>query len=183
MAAPARTIGMHKRTHPKPKILIAGLGNLLLRDDGVGVHVVRELQKDPLPHALVADVGCAVFPTLHLLEWADKVLLIDAMQAGERPGTVYRADVDALEEFSRQASMHEFSLINGLRFLHRSPLPEITVIGVEPEVIDYGVDLSPTVQAAVPRIVRMVKETIAAWRIPGSRQAPRPPDQAASCNP
>ena len=69
------------RTSGKPRIIIAGLGNILLQDDGVGVHAVRELLKAPPKNAKPLEIGCAVFDALHYMERADRVLVIDAMQA------------------------------------------------------------------------------------------------------
>ena len=74
------------------RILIVGLGNVLLKDDGVGVHAVRELQKNPPDRLCVADVGTAVLHAVHLLEWAEKVIAIDAVKAGGAPGTIYAFD-------------------------------------------------------------------------------------------
>lgn len=81
----------------KPIIIVAGLGNLLLRDDGVGVHVIKTLQKDQIQDIITVEVGCAVFDSLHLLEAADKILLIDAMEAGGSPGSVYLCDLSDID--------------------------------------------------------------------------------------
>ena len=148
----------------QPRILIAGLGNLLLQDDGVGVHAVRALQGAPPPGVLVAEVGTAVLSALHLLEWADKILALDAIQAGEEPGTVYACGVEDAAAPGVQASLHELSLLNALRFLRRESPPEIVIFGVEPQVIDYGLELSPAVAAALPQLIRAVREMAAQWR-------------------
>ena len=136
----------------QPRILIAGLGNYLLRDDGIGVHVVRALQRTPPPGVVVADVGTAVLDALHLLEWAEKILAIDAMQAGGTPGTLYAFGVDAVAGPGMQASLHELNLLAALDFLPRQIKPEILIVGIEPETIDYGLDLSPAVAAALPEL-------------------------------
>ena len=93
-AAMTITKSMGPKRRP-PRILIAGLGNCLLRDDGIGVHAIRSLQQNPPPGVVVAEVGTAVLDALHLLEWAEKILAIDAMQAGGNPGTLYAFGVDA----------------------------------------------------------------------------------------
>ncbi len=143
-------------------MLIAGLGNLLLRDDGVGVHAVRELQKVVPRRVRAVEVGTAVLDALHLFEQADRILAIDAMEAGGQPGTIYRLDGEDVEEGDLQASLHQMSLLAVLRFLGRHR-PVVTVLGVQPEVIDYGMDLSPSVQAALPRLVAAAKEIVAEW--------------------
>lgn len=152
----------------QPRILIAGLGNSLLQDDGVGVHAVRELRKAALPGVLAVEVGTAVLDALHLFEWADKILAIDAMEAGGSPGTIYVFGVGDIEEHGLQASLHELSLLAALRFLPQGPRPEIVVLGMEPETIDYGLDVSPSLQASLPQLVQAAREIIASW---GSNRA------------
>jgi hydrogenase maturation protease len=143
----------------KPRILIAGLGNLLLTDDGVGVHAVRELQKDRLPSAMLAvEVGAAVLDALHLFEWADVVVGIDAMQAGGPPGTIYKFGVEDVENRGVSASLHELGLLAALNLISPEARPDVVILGVEPEVIDYGLELSPAVQRALPRLVEAARD-------------------------
>jgi hydrogenase maturation protease len=148
----------------QPRILIAGLGNYLLRDDGVGVHAARALQRTPPPGVVVAEVGTAVLDALHLLDWAEKILAIDAMQAGGTPGTLYAFGVDAVAGPGMQASLHELNLLTTLDFLPRQIKPEILIVGIEPETIDYGLDLSPAVAAALPKLTREVRKIVSGWR-------------------
>lgn len=147
-----------------PRILIAGLGNCLLRDDGIGVHAIRSLQQNPPPGVVVAEVGTAVLDALHLLEWAEKILAIDAMQAGGDPGTLYVFGVDAVAGQGIQVSLHELNLLAALDFLPRQIKPEILIVGIEPETIDYGLDLSPSMAAALPRLTREVRKIVSGWR-------------------
>jgi len=153
-----------RRKRRKPRILIAGLGNYLLRDDGVGVHAVKALQQAPLPGVLVAEVGTAVLGVLHLIEWAEKILVIDAMQAGGTPGTIYAFGVEDAAGQGLQASLHELNLLAALRFLPKQAKPEILIVGIEPETIDYGLDLSPAVAAALPELTREVRKIVSDWR-------------------
>ena len=152
MAAPVINSG-----NPRPtRTLVVGLGNLLLRDDGVGVHAVRELRK-VLPHRILAvDVGTAVLDALHLFEWADRIIAIDAMQAGGPPGTIYTFGVNDVEDQDATASLHEMGLIAGLRFL-KGPRPAISMLAVEPESMDFGLELSDPVRAALPELVASAK--------------------------
>jgi hydrogenase maturation protease len=157
---------MRKEEGPRrrPRVLVAGLGNLLLRDDGVGVHAVRALQRGVPRGVRAVEVGTAVLDALHLVEWADRILAIDAMQAGGDPGTIYRFDVDGVAHTPIRTSLHEMDLVATLRFLTNGHRPEITVLGVEPETIAAGLDLSPNVQAALPRLVAAAQEIVAGWR-------------------
>lgn len=161
-----------QRKTRKPRILIAGLGNLTLMDDGVGVHAIQELQKNPPPGAVVAEVGTQVLGALHLFEWADKVLAIDAMQAGGKPGTVYAFGTDNVDKGGIQVSLHELNLLAALNFLKDQVKPEIIIFGVEPEKIDYGLELTPAVAAALPELTAAARDLVRRWRGVSLRTAP-----------
>ena len=145
-------------------ILVAGLGNVLLMDDGVGVHAVRELQKDRRLDAVVVEVGTAVLDALHLFEWADRIVALDAVAAGGAPGTVYSLGIQDLALPGRKASLHEVDLQAAFRFLPKGIHPEAWILGVEPQTIDYGMELTAPVQAALPRLLQAVKEVVAEWQ-------------------
>lgn len=148
---------------PSPKILIVGLGNSLLMDDGIGVHAVNELLKSPPPGTLVVEVGTAVLDALHLFEWADKIIAIDAMQAGNAPGSVYSFGLDDVQENTHQESLHELNLLAVFRFLPEKKRPQIAMLGVEPETIDFGLELTPSVEAALPVLVQAARDIANRW--------------------
>ena len=147
-----------------PRILIVGLGNVLLMDDGVGVHAIRELQKSPPSGTRVVEVGTAVLDALHLFQWADRVLAIDAMQAGGSAGAVCSLSVSDVDDHRPQGSLHELNLLAALRFLPNGRRPAILILGVEPEIIDFGLELSPKVEAALPTVIHSVREIVNSWR-------------------
>jgi hydrogenase maturation protease len=152
------------RRKPRPKILVAGLGNLLLQDDGVGVHAVREFQGLAEDAYRAVDVGCAVLDALHLFEWAEKILLIDAMKAGGSPGTVYRVNsIDDLEGGELLASLHELSVVQALKMINQNHQPEVSIIGIEPQTIDYGLELTEHVEAALPLVLQTGQEIVREW--------------------
>jgi hydrogenase maturation protease len=156
-----------------PRILVAGLGNLLLRDDGVGVHTARALAEWRSPRVVVAEVGTAVFDALHLLEWADAVVAIDGLLGCGAPGTVYRCQVDQLAMPEPTRTLHEVGLRGALGMLRSEVRPPVTVIGVEPRDVDYGLELSQPVQAALPMVIEAVRAEVATWR--RTLLAARPP--------
>jgi hydrogenase maturation protease len=138
------------------RTLVVGLGNVLLKDDGVGIHAVRELRR-VLPRRIVAvEVGTAVLDALHLFEWADRIIGIDAMQAGGAPGTIYSFGVDDVDDQGAKGSLHEVGLIAGLRFL-KGRHPAISILAVEPETIDFGMELSAPVGEALPKLVETAR--------------------------
>jgi hydrogenase maturation protease len=158
-----------------PRILIAGLGNLLLKDDGVGIHAIRELQKSPPRGVVVAEIGTAVLDGLHLLEWADRILAFDAMQAGGPPGTLYSFSLSDAAPKPSNSSLHEMDLLAALRFLPKHHPAEVKVLGVEPGVIDYGLDLTPDVAAALPLLLNEALRIVREWSqapLPGTARSP-----------
>ena len=147
-----------------PRILIVGLGNVLLQDDGVGVHAVRALREDPPLGAVVVEVGVAVLDALHLIESADHILAFDAMEAGGEPGAVYAFGPKAVAPGGLQVSLHELNMLAALRFLPPDhPQPKIAILGVEPQTIDYGMELTPPVQAVLPLLLQAARRQVAAW--------------------
>ncbi|MCC6347050.1 MAG: hydrogenase maturation protease [Nitrospirales bacterium] len=158
------TYATEKRSHKK-HILVAGLGNSLLRDDGVGIHTVRALQGFDCPGIMVAEVGTDVLDAVHLLEWADNILIIDAMQAGGEPGMIHSLRGRDIGKPGMHASLHQGSFVSALDLFPEKEQPVITILGVEPESIEYGTELSPTVEKAIPHLLRIVEEIIACWQV------------------
>lgn len=149
---------------PSHQILIAGVGNLLLSDDGIGVHAIRELQKNPIPGVFMADIGTAILHGLHFLESAERVLVIDAAKGGQAPGTIYLYEAQGGGATKTVSSIHAMGLVEAIRLLPPRTTPlDITVLGVEPATLAYGMELSEPLQAALPRVVALARETIEAW--------------------
>ena len=111
---------------------------------------------------------------LHLFEWAEKILALDAVQAGGPPGTVYSFGVADVDDAGVKASLHELNLLATLRFLKEKDKPEIVILGVEPQTIDYGLDLTPPVAAALPRLLQAARDIVGRWRKPQARKPALP---------
>lgn len=140
--------------------LVLGLGNLLLRDEGVGVHVVRALQAEPLPAGVeLCDGGTLGLGLLDALAERTRVIVIDAI-AGYPPGTVVRLTAAQLAPTTdRQLSAHELGLFETLataRQLGIAPR-EVVIFGISPHDLGTGLELSPPVAALVPRLVELVR--------------------------
>lgn len=151
----------------KKHLLVAGLGNSLLTDDGVGVHAVRLLENHPRfsrkSNVIVAEVGTAVLDAFHLLEWADQILAIDAMQAGHPPGTIYFLPGNSVDDPGVRNGMHELTLLGAMNLLPPGPKPPVSVLGIEPEIIDYGLNLTPAIQAVLPEVAERILSMIHDW--------------------
>jgi hydrogenase maturation protease len=148
---------------PQYTAVIAGIGNLLMGDDGVGIHAVRELQKDPSPGIEVVDVGTAIVRSLSAFEHARRVLVIDAVRAGGRPGSIYILDGHAVDRRKHPTSLHLIGLPEAMGLLGGGVTPEVTILGVEPAWVDYGTELSPAVQAVLPEVVETARRIVFEW--------------------
>jgi len=148
-----------EKTDRPVRTLVLGLGNLLLGDEGVGVHAVRAFEKAGCPEGVtVLDIGTAILDALPAIEQADRIIVVDAVKADEAPGSVYRMPLEAFARSQVIASMHGFDLQRVLLLAQRQDVPEVIVIGVEPAVIDWSLDLSPPVRDAMPTILELLRQ-------------------------
>lgn len=143
-------------------ILVLGLGNILMADDGIGVHAVRALRQQDLPEGVVAlEVGTAFLEALPEIEQARRILVIDALQAGKSPGTVYRIPYGDCLVKPFLASLHGFDLSRVLALSGRQGKPPgVTVIGVEPARIEWSLELSPEVALSLGAVVDAAQREI-----------------------
>jgi len=145
------------------QVAVVGVGNLLLKDEGVGVHVANALKKLALPHGVEIMDGGTSPELLDYVETSEKLIIIDAMETGGTPGSVYRFRLDDLNtEASELISVHELNLISGLKMMRLlgKGLPETVIIGVQPKEIGWGTELSAELQEKIPEIGRVVLKEI-----------------------
>jgi hydrogenase maturation protease len=141
--------------------LILGIGNLLLCDEGVGIHVVRALVRRELPSGVaVVEAGTAFLDALSEIAQADRILIVDAMKGGGAPGTVYRVPFDQCRHPGMLASLHGLDLSRVLYMAGNDRKPEILVFGIEPAHIEWGMELSPVVRAALSAAVAALYEAL-----------------------
>lgn len=155
---------------PGPRTAVVGVGNVLLKDEGVGVHVIRALQEAPPAGAsalAIVDGGTCLETFSLLPPGVEKLIVVDAVRGGSEPGTLYRFTPQEMGLSSGPpTSLHQLGLAEGLRMMAqtaRAPR-EIVILGVEPKEIGWGLSLSPEVEAQVPRIVERIKEEIGRLR-------------------
>jgi hydrogenase maturation protease len=142
--------------------LILGIGNLLLCDEGVGVHVARALaQRELPPDVSVVEAGTAFLDVLPEIEKADRILLVDAMEGGAAPGSVYRVPFDQCQHPDMLASLHGFDMSRVLFMAGNDRSPEVTVFGIEPARIEWGTELSPSLQRVIPAVEQAILSELA----------------------
>jgi hydrogenase maturation protease len=141
--------------------VIMGIGNLLMGDDGVGVHAARALMKSELPHwVTVLDVGMAFLDALSSIEKTERIIILDAMKASGEPGTVYRSMLHECCCPERMDSLHNFDVFRLLTLAQNERPNTVVVFGVEPDEIKWSMDLSPRVSESVPILIEAVHKEI-----------------------
>ena len=169
------------RTTP---LLVLGLGNVLLQDDGLGVAVVARLaDRYAWPDGVrVLDGGTLGLSLLPYLDDAERVILVDAIRATGAPGTFVRLTGDAVPPaVASRLSPHQVGvadLLDGARWLDRYP-SSVVLLGLVPESIDLGVGLSSSVRQALPGLVERVVDEARALGFPFR---PRTPARSAPCH-
>lgn len=144
-------------------VIVLGVGNLLLSDDGVGVHVAQALAEDPdllPPGTQIMDGGTFGLDLAPHLRGVARLVIVDAVQHHASPGHIgtWRGE-DVATIFAHPMSVHQVgvdALLGALQLLGVSP-PEVVVVGVEPADFEPGLDLSEPVAAALPELMATVR--------------------------
>ena len=147
------------------QMLIAGVGNIFLGDDGFGLEVAARLTTRRLPEGVVvADIGVrALHLAFALLDKPDLLLVVDTVDRGEPPGTLFVIEPRLEDDSQSVAAAHSMSLqtvIAALRGLG-GEVPPILLVGCQPAFVGERMGLSAAVQDAVPRAVALVERTVA----------------------
>jgi len=146
------------------KIVILGVGNLLLSDEGVGVHVANALMNMNLPPEVsVVEGGTDGFRLLNVITETDRLIVIDAVKGGAESGSIYRFDIDDVRNcpVGFKTSVHQIGI---LEVIDLSELigkrPHTTIIGIEPKSLEMGMELTPEIKAKIPRVIELIFEEL-----------------------
>ena len=148
----------------KTKTLILGIGNILMGDEGIGVHVINSLEKTALPADVEClDGGVGSFLLLEPMQSADKVILIDATIDGQKPGSVRRLQPKFSTDYPITLTAHDIGLKDLLdAFYLMGRVPDVTLFAITiPPLQDMVMELSPELRPVVPQVVRMVLDEAA----------------------
>ncbi len=153
------------------KTLILGIGNILLQDEGAGIHAIRQLadfttQRDDIE---LMDGGTLSFTLAGAIEDADNLIVIDAAHYGSEPGTIRVFLGEQMDDFigsNRKCSVHEVSLIDLMAIaLLTDQLPHHrALIGIQPQTIAWGETPSPPVADAIRLACHQALQLIEEWR-------------------
>jgi hydrogenase maturation protease len=147
----------------KVKLAVIGVGNLLLKDEGIGVHIAHALQQTDIPHGTKIIDGGTSSDLPYYLKDIDTLIIIDAVKGRSQPGTIYRFHLhDVNIESEGMLSVHELGLEQSLKMmsLMGSEPKETVIIGIEPKEIDWGTELSAELQQKIPEVINVVLNEI-----------------------
>jgi hydrogenase maturation protease len=155
---------MRSETKP-PKVLILGIGNILMGDEGIGVHVINSLENTALPqHIECLDGGTGSFLLLEPMQDADKVILIDATIDGLTPGSVRRLRPKFSTDYPSTLTAHDIGLKDLIdAFYLLGKVPDVTLFAISiPAPKDLDLQMSPELLQTVPLVAEMVvREAVA----------------------
>jgi hydrogenase maturation protease len=155
---------------PRKAMVVLGIGNTLLTDDGAGVHTISYLRRK---RGEVADVryvdgGTLSFVFMEAVEGAEALIVVDAAEMEAPPGTVRRFEGREMDRFLRagQRSAHAIGLadILDLARLRGWDVPRRALVAIQPERVGWGATPSPAVARAIPQAARDVVELMRGWR-------------------
>jgi hydrogenase maturation protease len=146
----------------KKPVIVIGLGNTLMSDEGVGVRVVQRLSDfaNEFPLVDFVDAGTAGLSILHLISGKDKAVFIDCAKMGEKPGTIRKftpKDIQSTKVLAHQ-SLHEADLIKIIdlaKQLDQCPA-DIIIFGIEPQSVKPGCELSKTLAGKLDKYVNTI---------------------------
>ena len=146
------------------KIVVIGIGNLLLMDEGIGVHTINELETHDLPKSIeIYDGGTGGFKLIDLMHGAARVIFIDAVETGKAPGSVTIFSAEEVHSLynKKKYSLHDTDLMEIIKMteLLDDP-PIIEIVGIQPKIINYGTTLSKELAGSMSNIVNSVLKRI-----------------------
>lgn len=166
---------MGNRAAAEPRVAVVGVGNEIMRDDGVGPQVIAELESHPATgsdEVRLYDAGTTAFLALEALSGCERAIVVDAIRTGAEPGTIreYRYVDGAFDGEAPEMTMHDVSFTEALEYAREAyDLPDdVLVLGVEPATIEPGTELSEPVDRAVPAVVGAILECLPGASTDGS---------------
>lgn len=153
------------------KTLVLGIGNTLLTDEGIGVHVVQALEAElgQRPDVTLLDGGTLSFTLAGPIEEADALIVVDAANIRTAPGGWVLLEGEEMDAFlmgNRKASVHEVGLtdLRAIAMLAGHWPQKRAMLAIQPQTVDWGEHPTPAVAAAIPPVCAAIVEQIGAWQ-------------------
>lgn len=148
--------------------VIIGIGNILLKDDGVGVHVVKQMEQENPPSNLeLVDGGTSTLDTLSYFLAYNKVIIIDSLKAGYEPGTIYKIRPEDINHYQKESlSVHDVQILDVVKMANMlGEFPHVIIFGIEPQEIAFGLEMTETVKNSIPGVIGLVNNELAVEQV------------------
>ena len=143
--------------------VIIGIGNILLQDDGVGVHVIKQLEDEKLPSTIeLVDGGTSTLDMLGFFLDFKKVIVVDCLRAGLKPGTIYKIKPEDIKNYKKEnLSIHDVQILDVARMANMmNKYPEVVIFGIEPEKISLDLEMTEIMVSKIPEIISNIKKEL-----------------------
>ena len=147
------------------KVTILGIGNLLLKDDGIGVHLIEHLNEIDIESTYnveLIDGGTCIPNLLDVFMTNGRIIVLDSIKGGHAPGTIYKLTPEELGNCIKETtSLHDVQVLDIMRDASLLGFePKVVIIGVEPEEITFDLELSPIIKETIPQITNIIEEEL-----------------------
>lgn len=144
--------------------MVMGVGNILLSDEGLGVRFLDVLAKNTLPDNVeLLEGGTAGLELVHLIQDVDFLIIVDALNANAEPGALFRFQPGDLQVIPEQyeVSFHQVGIVEVLTMANvLGHAPQTLIFGIQPKSLEWGLEISPEIEALFPRLTELVLEEI-----------------------
>ena len=161
----------------EPTVTVLGLGNILMTDEGIGVHSVLEFERRYAvpPYVQIVDGGAAGLDLIPFIEGREKVLMVDAVNFDQEPGFIDTIENDAIPvRIATKASMHHVGLMDVLSIVKLSGNypKDICIIGIQPKSLELGLEITDQIREKMDPMVNRIAEKLKEWNIPCTYRRP-----------
>jgi len=148
-------------------VKIIGFGNIYMGDDGVGIRVIEKIKEQGIfadyDNVEVIDGGTSGVDLIFFLEKADKVIIIDAVDAGQGVGEIVAFNISEIIDYKNKViksfSLHDIDLKEIFELIRALKIDkDLKIIGINPKELDYGEKLSPQIENKIPQIISIIKK-------------------------
>lgn len=144
-------------------VVVIGIGNILQRDDGVGIHVVKQLENEGLPPTIeLIDGGTSTLSMLSYFMDYKKVIVIDSLKGGLEPGTVYKIRPEDITNYKKEnLSIHDVQILDVVKMANMmGSFPEVVIYGIEPKEICFDLEMTDIMKSRIPEVIQHVKNEL-----------------------
>jgi len=158
------------------RIMVLGVGNILLRDEGVGPKVVERMREiyDFPPNVELMDGGTAGLDLLPYLKGVDTVIIVDTVKTGEEPGAIFRFTPDDIDiKVPYKTSLHQIGMVEVFAIAEALGRKlNAVIIAIQPEdMSDWGLELTATIEAKIPELITLVIKELEALGVKATEKA------------